>query len=124
MPKIVNKTSCETICPENPENCSVLNNLELNLNVGCYIERKKEFDRVKKKLKDGNFIQIMAPQGYGKHSFLIRIENHVKKIGFDTVFIDFFNSNFEETDSDLFFKQICRKIHQFLFKLREVIFKE
>lgn len=55
-----------------------------------FINRKKEIAQIKQDLTDGANITLYAPRRFGKTSLIMSILNDLKKDGFKTVYLDFF----------------------------------
>lgn len=98
-------------CKEHNIKCSVERDIELGNEHYCCIERKDAFRRAVEKLKNGEFIQVIAPHSYGKHSFLLQLKSYAEDNGYRTVFLDFFkNPHLQANEIAEFYIQVCKLI--------------
>ena len=86
-----------------------IKDIELEINDPHYIYRQEDAE-IQNSIKDiGNRepVFVIAPQAFGKHSLLLRIEKYAKDIGYETVLTDMLDDNPQQFS---FYELLCHNI--------------
>lgn len=82
------------------------------LNSSFYIHRPVIEEKVYKQItKPGSFTRIQAPRQMGKTSLVLRLINHAKNLGYQTVYLDFLQvENAVCASLDIFLRWFCANV--------------